>query len=95
MIGKAKQGRNAFGKAAAKWRIDHNIKMEDMAALLGISVPYLSSLELDYKNLDYTTPMVERLPPELKRVVYQMAIEKRLAECERLQKLITELEPKE
>ena len=80
-----------FGKAARKWRIDHDMQQKEMAHDLGVSSAYLSAVELGLKNLDGESPIVAKLPPALRRLVYEEAVKFHTTEAERYAALVERL----
>lgn len=81
-----------FGKAARKWRIDHDIKQEEMARSLGISCAFLSAVELGRKKLNPQSPIIAKLPPDLQWVVYAEARRYHSDQARKFDDLITKLE---
>lgn len=83
-----------FGKTARKYRIDHGLKLKDMARMVGASSATLSGVETGKKPLP--DAWIPRLPEPLRapaaRAAIQYRIERHRAAIAEHESAIAELE---
>lgn len=81
----------AFGKAARKYRVDHDMTQAELAAMIGVSGQHLSGVERGHKVMDPEGKTAANLPDELRRALLIEKAESMMADAKRLMDLASEL----